>query len=66
VLLTIKGKWLKAIVHVIEFEFLDLPCPKQVQFLISIHIHGKNHLSTTFALGWLPRKHPKIYPTSIN
>ncbi len=40
-LLTIEGKWLQAIVHIIESEFLDLPCTKQVQLLISIHIHGK-------------------------
>jgi hypothetical protein len=31
-------------------EFLDLPHPKQVQLLISIHIHGKFQLLTTFAL----------------
>jgi hypothetical protein len=40
-LLTIKGKWLKAIVHMIESKFLNFPHPKQVQFLISIHIQGK-------------------------
>jgi hypothetical protein len=28
VLLTIEGKWLEAIVHIIEFKFLDLPHPK--------------------------------------
>jgi len=33
-----------------KFELLDLPCPKQVQLLISIHIHGKFRLSTTYAL----------------
>jgi hypothetical protein len=49
-LLTIKDKWLEAIVHMTKSKFLDLPCPKQVQFLISIHIHGRFHLSTTFAL----------------
>ncbi len=41
VLLTIEGKWLEAIVHMKEFEFLDLSHPKQVQLLISINIHGK-------------------------
>jgi hypothetical protein len=41
VLLTIKGKWFEAIVHMIEFEFLELPCPKQVQLAISICIQGK-------------------------
>jgi hypothetical protein len=45
-LLTIEGKWLEAIVHMIESKFLNLPRPKQVQFLISIHIHGKFCLST--------------------
>ncbi len=50
VLLTIKCKWLEAIVHVTQFEFLDLLHPKQVQLFISIRIHGKFHLSTTFAL----------------
>jgi len=29
---------------------LDLPCPKQVQILISIYIHDKFQLSPTFAL----------------
>jgi len=33
-----------------EFEFLVLLHSKQVQLLISIHIHGKFQLSTTFAL----------------
>jgi hypothetical protein len=41
VLLIIEGKWVEVIVHMKEFEFLDLPCPKQVQLFISIHIHGK-------------------------
>jgi hypothetical protein len=49
-LLIIKGKWLEAIVHVIKSEFLDLPCPKQVQFLNSIHIDGKFCLLSTYAL----------------
>ncbi len=50
VLLTIEGKWLETIVHMTESEFLDLPCPQQVQLFISIHIRGKFHLSTTSAL----------------
>jgi hypothetical protein len=45
--LTIEGKWLEAIVHMKKSEFLDLPCPKQVQLFISIRIHGKFQLSTT-------------------
>jgi len=49
VLLTIKGKWLEAIVHMTKSEFLDLPHPKQVQLLISIWIHGKFRLVTKFA-----------------
>ncbi len=40
-LLNIDGKWLKAIVRMVESKFLDLSCPKQVQFLISIHMQGK-------------------------
>jgi hypothetical protein len=36
--------------HMIEFEFLDLPHPKQVQFLISIHIQSKFWLSITSTL----------------
>jgi len=47
---TIKGKCLETIVHMKEFEFLNLPRPKQVQLLISICIHGKFCLSTTFTL----------------
>jgi hypothetical protein len=39
VLLIIKGKWFEAIVHMIEFKFLDLRCLKQVQLFI--HIHNK-------------------------
>ncbi len=41
VLLTIEGKWFDTVVHITKVEFLDLPYPKQVQLLISIHIHGK-------------------------
>jgi hypothetical protein len=50
VLLTIEGKWFEAIVHMIKFEFLNLLHSKQVQFFISIHIHGKFHLLTTSTL----------------
>jgi len=50
VLLTIEGKWPETIVHMAKFEFLDLSCPEQVQLLISICIHGKFQLSTTYAL----------------
>jgi hypothetical protein len=39
VLLTIEGKWLEVIVHMIESEFMDLLHPKQVQLLISIIHH---------------------------
>jgi hypothetical protein len=49
VLLTIEGKWLEPIMHMIKFEFLDLLHLKQMQFIISIHIHGKFHLLITFA-----------------
>ncbi len=48
-LLTIEGTWLERIVHIIEIEFLDLFRLKQVQLLISICIHGKFWLSTTFS-----------------
>jgi hypothetical protein len=41
-LLTIKGKWLEIIVHMTEFEFLDLLHQKQVQFLILICIHERH------------------------
>jgi hypothetical protein len=41
VLLTIEGKWLEVIAHMTKFEFLDLPCPKQIQLFILICIHGK-------------------------
>jgi hypothetical protein len=34
VLLIIKGKWLEALVHMIEYEFLNLLLLKQVQLLI--------------------------------
>jgi hypothetical protein len=30
-----------------KFEFLDLPCPKQIQLFILICIHGKFWLSPT-------------------
>jgi hypothetical protein len=36
ILLTIKGKWFEAIVHMTKFEFLNLVRPKQVQFLVPI------------------------------
>jgi hypothetical protein len=47
--LAIKGKWLEAIVHMTNFEFLNLVRPKQVQLLISIHVCGKFELLLTFA-----------------
>ncbi len=47
VLLTIEGKWFEAIMHMIESEFLDLPCLKQVQLFL--HIHNKFQLLPTFA-----------------
>ncbi len=50
VLLTIEGKWLETIVHMTEFEFLDLLSLKQVQLLISICIHIKFCLSTNLPL----------------
>jgi len=49
-LLTIEGKWLEAIVHMIESKFLDLPSSKQVQLFISIHIYSKFCLLITSAL----------------
>jgi BarA-like signal transduction histidine kinase len=42
-LLTIKGKWLEAIVHMTKLLFLALPQSKQIQLLISIRIHNKFH-----------------------
>ncbi len=50
VLLTIEGKWLEVIVYMTKSEFLDLPHPKQIQLLISIRIHDKFRLLTTFAI----------------
>jgi hypothetical protein len=44
VLLIIESKWLEAIVHMTQSEFLDLPRPKQVQLFISIHIQGNDCL----------------------
>jgi hypothetical protein len=41
ILLTIEGKWVKAIVHTTKFAFLNLIHPKQVQMFIPIHICGK-------------------------
>jgi len=41
VLLTIENKWFKTIVHMKKSKFLDLSCPKQVQLVVSICIHGK-------------------------
>jgi hypothetical protein len=34
IILTIEGKWLEGVVHMLETNFLILQCPKQVQFLI--------------------------------
>jgi len=46
-LLTIEGKWLETIVHMIEFTFLVSLRQKQVQLLISIWICGKFYLLPT-------------------
>jgi mRNA-degrading endonuclease HigB of HigAB toxin-antitoxin module len=51
-LLTIEGKWLKTIVHMIKFTFLALPHHKQVSLLVSIWICGKFYLLPTFNLVW--------------
>jgi hypothetical protein len=50
ILLTTKGKWLEVVVHMIEFEILNLFCPKQVQLFVSICVCGKLQLLPTFAL----------------
>jgi len=50
ILLTIKGKWLETVVHMIEIEFLNLAHPKQVQLLISICLCGKFQLLPTSTL----------------
>ncbi len=50
ILLTIEGKWLEAIVHMAKFGFLNLVCPKQVQFLVLIRVCGKFQLSPTSSL----------------
>jgi hypothetical protein len=50
ILLTIEGKWLEVVVHMIEFEFLNLTHPKKIQFLVSIHVCGKFQLSPTISL----------------
>jgi hypothetical protein len=36
---TIEVKWLETTMHMIEFEFLNLHYPKQIQLFISIWIH---------------------------
>jgi hypothetical protein len=46
-LLTIEGKWLETIKHMIEFTFLVSLRQKQVQLLISIWICGKFYLLPT-------------------
>jgi hypothetical protein len=43
-------------------EFLDLARPKQVQFLISICIHGKFHLSTTSVLAGFQKNIQQFIP----
>jgi hypothetical protein len=50
VLLTIGGKYFEAIMHMTKYEFLDLPHPNQIQHFISIRIHRKFQLLTTFDL----------------
>ncbi len=65
-LLTIEGKWLEAIVHMIESNFFNLACPKEIQLLISIRIHGKFLIIEHIYPCWFSRKHPIIYPTSGN
>jgi hypothetical protein len=50
ILLNIEGKGFETIVHMIEFEFLILVCPKQVQFLVSICVCDKFQLSSTYVV----------------
>ncbi len=46
----LKANGLKQLLHMTKFEFLNLPRPKQVQLIISIHIHRKFCLLTTSTL----------------
>jgi len=50
ILLTIERNWFEAIVHMIEFKFMNLVHLKQVQFLVSICVCGKFQLSRTSTL----------------
>jgi hypothetical protein len=58
--LTIEGKWLETIVHMAKFGFLNLAYPKQVQFLVLIHVHGS--IVTHIYPCWSPKIHTAIYP----
>jgi hypothetical protein len=66
VLLTIKSKWLKTIVHITKSKFLYVAHRKQVQFFIAIHIYDKFRLLTTSPFNWLSKRYPTIYPISGN
>jgi len=50
IIFTIKGKWLEVMVHMLETNFLILPCPKQIQLLIKTKLWGKFLFSLTFQL----------------
>jgi hypothetical protein len=63
ILLTIEGKWLEAIVHMIEFDFLNFIHQKQVQLLILICVCGKFQFSPTSTLVAF-QEDIKIYPKS--
>jgi hypothetical protein len=55
-----------SIMHMTQFEFLNLAHLKQVQLLVSIHVHGKFWFLPTSTLVGFPRKHSTIYFTSRN
>ncbi len=50
IILTIEGKWIKGVVHMLETNFLILPHPKEVQLFIKKKLLGKLLLSLIFQL----------------
>ena len=54
--LIVEGKWMEALVHMKELDFLNFPQSIQVQILNKIRIQDENQLTSTFTLVGFQKK----------
>ena len=61
--LIVEGKWMEALVHMKELDFLNFPQSIQVQILNKIRIQDELQLNSTFTLVGFQKK--KKHPTTF-